>query len=133
MSRIRTVIKPRLPLAALTLVALGSSLAVALGSAPESDAYWVCSPTTAVVRGPDFRCQSGGFNGALSYVEKNSSPRAYGVYRSTTPGGSAVGDEYFSGSTDYYLQDYGCAAGYPNAHNRNTVNNTVQFTLAGTC
>ncbi|WP_022927433.1 hypothetical protein [Patulibacter americanus] len=129
MSRIRTV--PRL--LALLLIAVAASLATGLTSAPPSDAYWVCAPHAPVVRAPDFRC-NGDYNPGIAYVEKNSSPRAYGVYRSSTFGGGSVsGQEYFSGSSDYFMQDFGCGAGFPNAHNRNTTTNTVQYTHAGSC
>jgi hypothetical protein len=121
-------------LLALLSVAVAASLAAGLSTAPRSDAFWVCAPNGPVVRAPDFRCRSDQFSTGLSYIEKNSSPRAYGVYRSSAFGGGSVnGEEYFSGSSDYFLQDFGCGPGYPNAHNRNSVNNTVQYTLAGNC
>jgi hypothetical protein len=132
-TRIRTGTAPGTRPLALLLVAVGASLATGLGSAPRSDAYWVCAPNAPVVRPPDFRC-NGDYNGAIAYIEKNSSPRAYGVYRSATYGGGSVnGQEYFSGSSDYFVQDFGCSPGHPNAHNRNSTPNTVQYTHAGSC
>jgi hypothetical protein len=131
--RIRTGAVPARRFLALLPIAAAASLATGLASAPPSDAYWVCPPTGVAVRAPDFRC-NGDFNGALRYIEKDSSPRAYGVYRSAAFGGGSVnGQEYFSGSSDYFVQDFGCSPGYPGAHNRNSVNSTVQYTLAGTC
>jgi hypothetical protein len=133
-TRIRIGSATVLRLLTLLSVAVAASLTAGLTTAPRSEAYWVCAPFAPVVRAPDFRCAGTQYSGGLSYIEKNSSPRAYGVYRSSVPGGGSVsGEEYFSGSNDYFLQDFGCGPGYANAHNRNSINNTVQYTLAGNC
>lgn len=117
------------------VLATAAILIATLGaSTPKAQAYWVCDPAAAVVRGPDFRCQHGTNRPTISYIEKNSSPRAYAVYRSTSYGGGSIsGSEFYSTTADYFLQDFSCNPGYPNAHNRHTVNVTVQFTLAGSC
>jgi hypothetical protein len=121
----------------LLIVAIATcALAIAtLGTAAEkASAYWVCGPNYAVVRGADFRCQHGTWRSTIAYVEKLSSPRAYAVYRSSSHGGSSVsGSEYYSSTSDYFLQDFHCASGYPNAHNRHSVNVTVHYTHAASC
>ena len=100
----------------------------------KASAYWVCGPSSAVTRGPDFRCAHGTYRSTISYVQKLSSPRAYAVYRSAGHGWSSVsGAEYYSTTSDYFLQDFHCAAGYPNAHNRHSVNVYVTYTLAASC
>jgi hypothetical protein len=120
--------------AALVVIGLLAAAAAGLATAGSSSAYWVCSPTSAVTRGPDFRCKGDSYNGALSYIQKDSSPRAYGVYRSSVYGGGSIsGTEFFSPDTNKFSQDFGCNPGYPNAHNRNSVDNRVEYTLAGSC
>lgn len=103
-------------------------------SAEKASAYWVCGPTATVFRGPDFRCQHDTYRSTISYVQKLSSPRAYAVYRSSTRGGTSIsGSEYYSPTGDYFLQDFYCNAGFPNAHNRHTVTVEVAYTLAASC
>lgn len=103
-------------------------------SAEKASAYWVCGPSSAVVRAPDFRCAHDTFRSTISYVQKLSSPRAYAVYRSAGRGWSSIsGAEYYSSTSDYFLQDFYCNPGYPNAHNRHSVNVTVTYTLAASC
>lgn len=123
----------RLKLAFLLALALCASLFAGMGTAEKSSAYWVC-PTNAAQKRPDgFRCQHATYRPKISYVEKLSSPRSYAVYRSSTyRGGSVSGSEFFSSSSDYYLQDFYCNPGYPNAHNRHSVDVWVTYTLAGT-
>lgn len=106
-----------------------------LGAATEkASAYWVCSPMDAGWRTPDYRCQHDTRRATISYIQKLSTPRAYAVYRSSTYGGSSIsGSEYYSPTGDYFLQDFYCNPGYPNAHNRHSVNTYVVYTLAGSC
>lgn len=121
----------------LLLVAIATcAVAVAtLGaSAEKASAYWVCGPSGVVARGGDFRCQHDTYRPTISYIQKLSSPRVYAVYRSSTRGGSSIsGAEYYSPTSDYFLQDFNCAAGYPNAHNWHLTAVTVTYTLAGSC
>lgn len=128
---------PALRLKSLLLVAFATCIvAIAtLGTAAEkASAYWVCGPTYAVVRAPDFRCAHDTYRSTISYVQKLSSPRAYAVYRSAGQGWSSIsGAEYYSSTSDYFLQDFHCNPGYPNAHNRHSVNVTVSYTLAASC
>lgn len=118
----------------LTIATAAIAVGVLSTAAEKASAYWVCSPNGAVYRGADFRCQHGTYRSTISYVQKLSSPRAYAVYRSTTYGGSSIsGSEYYSSTSDYFLQDFHCNAGYPNAHNRHTVSVLVSYTLAASC
>lgn len=119
----------------LVAIATCAVLFAVLGTSTEkASAYWVCGPTSAVVRGPDFRCQHDTYRPTISYIEKLSSARAYTVYRSSTRGGSSIsGAEYYSPTSDYFLQTFGCAAGYPNGHNAYGISITVSYTLAGSC
>lgn len=77
------------------------------------------------------RCH-GTYNGSLSYVQKLSySPyTSYAVYRASSYGGA--GTDYYN-ANEYYIKDFGCAAGYPGGHNRHSVTITVEYTLAGSC
>jgi hypothetical protein len=120
------------------LIVAFATCAVAIATlgttAEKASAYWVCGPTYAVVRAPNFRCQHDTWRSTISYVQKLSSPRAYAVYRSSSYGGSSIsGTEFYSSTSDYFLQDFYCNAGYPNAHNRHSVNVTVSYTLAASC
>lgn len=121
-------------LLALSL-AIAAVLIATLGpAAPKAQAYWVCGPTAGVWRGPDFRCQHGTYRPTISYIQKLSDPRAYAAYRSSYFGGPSIsGTEFYSSTSNYYLQDFHCNSGYPNAHNRHTVNVWVEYTLAGSC
>lgn len=121
----------------LLLVAIATcavAIATLGASAEKASAYWVCGPTYALVRGADFRCQHDTWRSSISYVQKLSSPRGYAVYRSSGYGGSSIsGSEYYSSTSDYFLQDFYCNPGYPNAHNRHSVSVTVSYTLAASC
>lgn len=119
----------------LVTFATGAVAIATLGPVTEkASAYWVCGPTYAVVRAPDFRCQHGTYRPTISYIQKLSSPRAYAVYRSSGYGGGSIsGSEYYSSTSDYFLQDFHCHPGYPNAHNRHSVSVTVSYTLAASC
>ncbi len=112
-----------------------AAVTIALGSsAQKAEAYWVCGPTSEVVRPAFFRCQHGTYRPTISYIQKLSSPRAYAVYRSSTPGGSSIsGSEFYSPTSDYFLQNFHCNPGYPNAHNRHSVPVYVAYTLAASC
>lgn len=112
-----------------------AAMIATLGTAVEkASAYWVCGPTSAVVRAANFRCQHDTYRSTISYVQKLSSPRAYAVYRSAGRGWSSIsGSEYYSSTSDYFLQDFHCNSGYPNAHNRHSVPVTVSYTLAASC
>lgn len=121
----------------LLLVAFATcALAIAaLGTAAEkASAYWVCGPNNAVVRAANFRCTHGTYRSTISYIQKLSSPRGYAVYRSAGHGWTSVsGEEYYSSTSDYFLQDFHCNSGYPNAHNRHTISVSVTYTLAASC
>lgn len=121
-------------LAVLTIATCAAAIAVLGGTADKASAYWVCGPTSVVTRAPDFRCQHDTWRSTIAYIEKDSSPRGYAVYRSASYGGGSVsGSEYYSPTSDYFLQSFHCASGYPNAHNRHSVNVRVSYTLAGSC
>jgi hypothetical protein len=130
-NRLPTASKLLLPL----VLMLGALVFAGLGAtADRASAYWVCNPTSPVTRGPDFRCLHGTYRPTIAYVQKDSSPRAYAVYRSSVYGGGSVsGTEFYSPTSDYFLQDFYCNPGYPAAHNRHTVNVAVQYTLAASC
>lgn len=118
----------------LALATVAILIAAFGASTPKAQAYWVCGPAAPVVRGPDFRCQHDTYRPTISYIQKISSPRAYAVYRSSSYGaGSISGSEFYSPTADYFLQDFSCNPGFPNAHNRHTVNVTVEYTLAASC
>lgn len=124
----------RAKLLLLVAIATGAIAIATLGGAAEkASAYWVCGPTSAVKRSPDFRCQSGTYT-RLAYIKKISSPRGYAVYRSAYAGWPSIsGSEYYSSTSDYFLQDFGCNPGYANAHNRHSVSVDVEYTLAASC
>lgn len=119
----------------IVAIATCAVLLATLGTATEkASAYWVCGPTAAVWRGPDFRCQHDTYRPTISYIEKLSSARVYTVYRSSTRGGSSIsGAEYYSPTSDYFLQSFGCNPGYPNGHNAYGISISVSYTLAGSC
>ncbi len=129
--------RPSLRARSLLLLAFATAtLAVSLAgaAAEKASAYWVCGPTSGVWRGPDFRCQYPNYRPTISYIQKLSDPRAYAVYRSAGPGWSSIsGSEYYSSTSNYFLQDFHCHPGYPNAHNRHSISVYVAYTLAASC
>lgn len=125
--RARTLLLVAIATCAVAIATLGAS-------AERASAYWVCGPTSPVWRGADFRCQHPTWRSTIAYIEKDSWQRGYAVYRSSTYGGSSVsGSEYYSSTSNYFLQAFHCASGYPNAHNRHSVDVIVAYTHAGSC
>ena len=126
--------KSLLLVAIATCAAAAGTFGFAGVAAEKASAYWVCGPTSVVVRGPHFRCQHGTYRPTIAYIEKLSSNTTYTVYRSSTAGATSIsGVEYFSPTSGYFLQSFGCAPGFPNGHNASWNNVTVSYTLAGSC
>lgn len=121
---------------ALTVMLAAGVVALAgLGTAPQkADAYWVCPPTAAVWHAGNFLCGHATYRSTINYIEKDSDPRTYAVYRSSAYyGGSISGLYYYSPTSNYFMQTFSCHPGYPNAINLMPTLVYVAFTLAGSC